>query len=121
MADLTLKGLCHFTRDKRLPSKLKLMASGWVVLYPALDLQKEIYQAHLWLLAQEPGYRNMRRFLNHWMRKADEIRKTHETQRWESRRAQENVEKIHQEEKKWKEDISVEEMRQVREKNLGSK
>lgn len=72
MTDLDLAQFCHFARDRKLMERAAILLSGWALAYPDANVDICVKEAHLWLLNNEPHYKDMRRFLTNWMRRAQQ-------------------------------------------------
>lgn len=70
MTDSDLAHFCHFARDKKLMERAAILLSGLALAYPDADIDKCVKEAHLWLLNNEPRYKDMRRFLTNWVKRA---------------------------------------------------
>lgn len=69
-----LEGLKKFEKDFTLRLEINDLANNWKELYPKLDIRKQLVAAHAWYLSNPVKapkvYKS--RFLNSWMRRAQE-------------------------------------------------
>lgn len=119
-----LKGYWLFEKDFRLLNRFGLLRMSWSVSCPSVDIRSQIGWAHAWCVAnpKKAPKKDYARFLNTWM--VNEQKKATSPIKapgWHTSLGREPVKRQLEYEKTYKEEMTFEEMQQIRQQNLGDK
>jgi len=121
--NVNLDGCCHFQADKKLVEKLPLLVSAWALAYPQVDIQDEIRRAHAWYVSRGKRYVDFSRMLHTWMKRsnddAERDRRFNSERRQAIEQNHQNREVAKKEEESWEPDMTIEDLIEIRKRNLG--